>query len=371
MLNFLFRSRPKLVCSLGLALVLFFVHSVPASAGVFGPPEHIFVRNVKPSGGAQLFELGLSFEIAPIRAAAKKLVEQKQAEVPGLEEISDELQNVDLSKVQDLDSLKAEFLASSGQEELTPEQQEAFDQIPAEDYDKVVSLAEVLQADDSLAFSIRPKVALNLSKVRLIAEVPLAGFKLGDQATEFKFGNVNLDMNFGHSFGEADIGFGITYGVHAYFPTGTDKDNTLGKANVLNAPIYFHEFMTVAPYAALGADLFMARATVHGELVPMFGMRGDPRNSEGQAMDNPMYFRYGAGLLVNLLFTTLHGELVGTKNVSAAKDFEGKYAIVGATFGGSILHFGVAAQLKMSEESSQPDGVNMDTNFIATFGVGL
>jgi len=342
-----------------------------ASAGVFGPPEHIFVRNVKPGGSGQLFEFGFSFEIAPIRAAAKKLVEQKQDEVPGLAQISEELQDVDLDKVSDLDSLKQEVLAASGQDDLTPEQQEAFDKIPAEDYEKVVSLAEVLQADDSLAFSIRPKATLNLSAVRVTLELPLAGFQLGDQPTEFEFGNANLDLNFGHSFGEADIGFGITYGLHTYFPTGTDPNNTLGMANVLNAPIYCHEFMTVAPYVGAGVDLLMARVSAHGELVPMFGVRGNPTNSKGEPMDKPVYLRYGAGVLVSLLFATLHGEIVGTQSVDSAEDFEGKYAIAGVTFGGSILHFGLAAQLKMSEDGGQPDGVNMDTNFIATMGMGL
>ena len=340
-----------------------------ALAGVFGPPDHYLVRGVKPDTDAQRFRLGLSFEIAPIQAVAKQVVEDAVGSNEDLAKISGVLAEVDLDRAEGMSAsqLKEEL---KKRPELSQEDRDAIDSAITDDQvEQALAVAKILQQpEESLAFSIRPKAALNFEPVLFVAELPLAGFELGGES-EFVVGNVNLDMRFGHTFGDAGIGLGISYGLHTYFPTGSDQASTLAHTNLLNAPLYLPEYITPAPYVAGGVDLMLVRFTAHGELVPMFGVRGSPET------DKITYLRYGCGVMADLLLATLHGEIVGTRNIDGAEAFEGSYAIIGATFGGALIHFGLAAQLSMEQPSdvggAGADSVDMDTNFLATFGMGL
>ncbi|MBI5040040.1 MAG: hypothetical protein HZB57_02200, partial [Gammaproteobacteria bacterium] len=110
----------------------------------------------------------------------------------------------------------------------------------AEILDAVHLLAPVLtEEEEAVSFSLSPYFLVNLDPLTIGLEVPMAGFvQPGD--TVFMLANANLDLRFGHHFGDA-IPFGLSYGVQAWFPTGGARADTLALANLLAAPRFLHQ----------------------------------------------------------------------------------------------------------------------------------
>lgn len=345
-----------------------------AHAGGFGSPRPLTVRAPQPTTDTLGFEVGARVDVAPIKAVAKDRIRKARQDNPELEPVFELLREVDIELVRDADvaAIKEQLRALEG---LTDEQRDAIEQVPEDEATRqqVIAVLEIFQdKEEAIAFAVRPWLRANFSGAMLTVEVPVAGFKLDDDTT-FALGNVNLDLSLAHraDAGVAEVAFG--YGLHAYLPTGTERANALAFTDLLTTPAWLHEYLTPSVYATVGVDLPFLTLAAHGEIVPMFAVRGEVRR------ELMMYARYGFGAQLHLLMLVLGAEISGTTSVKDAAPLESLYLAGGLDLDLGILQAGLHAQLPLSDAGavtsgglqSEDLGSPSEWNVIARVSVGF
>jgi hypothetical protein len=332
----------KRISLIGLLALLMAADAMAADPFVGG---RLFVN---PSMKAQLgrtIGIGMTFTIAPIKMVQKKVLDTFRKE-------NGEEYQVMLEAAQYVDpsDIKGKSLADVKTElknipQLTPEQKAAIDgiELPINNADVIADLVEIMQnPTTAVTFSMEPFVEFHFDVMDLTVVLPLAGFDSDE--TDFAMGNVGVDARFGHTFGDT-LAAGISYGVQVWAPTGTEKANALGLANLMWSPRYFHEYLTAAPYVVLGIEFPMVTVQASCMYNAMIGVRGEPDFGDVH------YLQYGGALSVDLFILTLVAELTGLHNISNAPAYSSLVFTGGLRFTSSVLDLGLAAQIPILQES--------------------
>ena len=315
---------------------------------------------VNPSMKAQLertIGVGMTFTIAPIKMAEKKLLEAFRSNNAEEYEVMLEVaQYVDPSDIKGLnaDQLKKEL---KNIPQLTPEQKAAIDGVPIDNTNTALAadLIEIMQnPTTAVTFSMEPFVEFHFDTMDLTVVLPLAGFD--SEQLDFAMGNVGVDARFGHTFGDAIAG-GISYGVQVWAPTGTEKANALGLANLMWSPRYFHEYFTASPYVVLGIEFPLVTVQASCMYNAMIGVRGEPDFGDVH------YLQYGGALSVDLFVLTLVAEMTGLYNISNALAYNSLVFTGGIRFTSSVLDLGLAAQIPILQESGSSFASFSDVSF--------
>lgn len=312
-------ARSVLALSTG-ALVLLVAATVGAAP--FENDDLFFGRAVKQSRETRVVEGGVRFEIAPVRAISKEAMGEFRAEHPELDPVFEYLQRVDPAVLADAsaEGLRDALLALPG---LTSGDRAAIDTAFPEGaasadvqraVDAVHLLAPVLTEDEeAVSFALAPYVIVNLAPIAIALEVPMAGFVAGGD-TDFTLANANLDLRFGHTFGES-IPVGLSYGFHSWFPTGGERADSLALANLLAAPRYLHQSLSFEPYVVGGVDFGFLYLQAHLGLVTLVPVREGPRE------DTSLLLGYGVSLVLQGWgIVALNVELAGAANLASAGD---------------------------------------------------
>ncbi|GMV40252.1 MAG: hypothetical protein AMXMBFR64_19680 [Myxococcales bacterium] len=296
---------------------------------------------IKPSTDVETIAFGIHFQIAPVRAVAKQVLDDYKAQNPDVVPLVDLAQDVDLTALAAAspDQRRELFLAVPG---LTADERaavESFDFAAHQSsLDALISI--VSDPEEAITFSLEPWFAVNLDLLTIIATVPLAGFRLGGE-TNFEVGNVTLDLRFGHHFGDwPAVGFG--YGVELALPSGTERADALALTSPLDARRFLHSYLGITPYLVAGVDLEFVLIQTSHQLSILAGVRDDPRPSTS------VYYGYSASIIGTPGdIISLSAEFSGIVNVHDALAFG-----VHAFTGGLRFHFagvrpGVAVQVPL------------------------
>ena len=343
-----------------------------AVAGPFNNGDLFVGRTVKIASDDRTFSAGANFQVAPVNAivhsVVKKAMDAATAQNPqaaallkyaGTPEVKKATQNADPQ------AFKAAILAEMKKQGQTPTaaQQTAIDGVAA-DSSKLKQMATIIDAinianqpEQALTFSLEPYVTLNLKPVMITARVPLAGFRTDKSGANLSLGNLGLDLKTGDAYGVSGAAFGWSLGASLYAPTGTEEADTIALSNILAAPRYLHNYLTVAPYAVIGGDLAIFKLTARAEYVDMRPTRG------ANDLRRMAYLNYGAGLLADLGFVGLSLELDGLRAIENAPAMDNVWLATGGvrTYMGPV-QFGLGIQVPLVTAGSAAGsmgGVNL------------
>ena len=299
----------------------------PLSAEGLRPMGTFFVRDLKPAAEQQHIQIGIHAEGSPMKALTKQAISDAKNQYPDIAEVVDLLREVDPAPLQTLDAtaIQNELLALPG---VTPEQEAIIkSKVNSGTRDQVLAVLDVLQdKEEAIVFGIRPFAMLNFPGVRATVEVPVAGFFLEGE-TAFALGNANLELSFAHTMAsDSAVNMGIGYGLHIYAPTGTERSNSLAVQNLMVAPAYLSEYLTPAIFMNMGIQMPLLSLVAHGEITPMFAIRGEPRR------DLMISGSYGIGAVLDLEFLRVQAELAGRFDIKDAEPLQSTYFVAGAAF---------------------------------------
>ena len=339
--------------------------ALPVSAQPFAFDDLFAGRAIKQTKETRVFEGGVRFAVAPVHAAAKDAIGDYKTEHPDEGQVLDLLQSMDVDALRSVsyDELRSELLAASS---LTPEEKDlvsatmssAGDSPEADDFMRVVRAFAVVLSDDedAVSFALAPYALVNLEWLSIELEFPLAGFARSSD-TDFTTGNLNLDLRFGHTFGET-VPFGLSYGLALYTPTAGERARSLALQNPIGAVRFDYRFLTIAPYVVAGLDLQWVKLQTYAELLDLLGVRGNPERKLQLAL------RYG----VSAMFTVydvfaVNAELDGSVDLKDAASFEALYFTAGLR--GNILGFKLGAAVQI------PIALTSDDTYAQSGGVAF
>lgn len=327
-----------------------------ASAEPFAKGDLFVGRALKPSSSDKLFDAGATFQIAPVKAVAKSVVDRAREENPEVDAIIEYLPYVptdEIRAVTDLpqDQQKAALLdlIRDNVPEIDESELQKVDEALGDDagevsqrVGQVVDVLDIIgDPSEAIAFSIDPYFAINSKYVKVRAQIPVAGV-IDDDGTRFSLGNLGLDLSTGSVHGTGLLAFGWTVGVASYAPTGTPDSNQVALSNILATPRYLHEYLSINPYAVLGVDLAILELSVRGEYVHMLGVRNDP------IAGDMAYANVGAGAVIDLVILALTLEIDGLLNIDNAPAMDNVwFATAGLRFDAGPLMLGAAAQIPL------------------------
>lgn len=306
-----------------LALTLLLAPSA-ARAEPFAFDDVFLGRYVKQTRETRLIEGGIRFEIAPVTAAAKGSISKIRADYPEVNPIFDLLGDVDASSLANADAadIRAELLSLRG---LSPQERAAIDTLfpvsgGGSDTQRAVEAVNKLapflsDGEQAIAFSLSPFLLANFDPIQLTLEFPLSGFSMAE-GTDFTTGNLNLDLLFGHHFGDT-VSFGLSYGITMYAPTAGERSDALALGNLLGAPRFDHHYLTLAPYIVLGVDFGIVKLQTHLDVVDMLAVRG----TTDDAVTVLLRYGFSAMLTVGEIFG-FNVELEGAADIKAGGAFE-------------------------------------------------
>jgi len=332
------------------AIAVVAVAATPArGAEPFSNAEQFTGPSVKPGHERRSWELGVRLELAPIRSAVRQRLAGVFAE-----------RNLDELRVH-LPGIDPRIIEGGSGAEMT----RALMEIPTLDADQRRSIREALvegppeenlrfvrgihdlapllrDGERSTSYSLAPFARYDLGLADLRLELPIVGFAVSGRS-DFALGNVNLDVRFGHHWGDWTA-FGLTWGLAVYLPSASARAATMALWDPLDAPRFSRHYMTLAPYVALGIDLFDAIALqFHGELVGAFGVRDRPPTEAGFALG------WGAAVLFDVHDAfAVSFELDGAHDLADAADFDASHATFGLRGDISGLRLGAAVELPLS-----------------------
>ncbi len=356
----------------GLAAVCAAALPTVAWAGPFNNSDLLVGRTIKISSDDRTFTAGANFQIAPVNAivhsVVKKAMDSATATNPDAVKL---LQYANTPTVKaainsnDPAKFKSAILAEMKAHGVTPSaaQQKSIDAVSS-DASQLKQMSTIIdminianQPEQAMTFSLEPYASLNFKPVTVTARVALAGFHTSSAGTTMSMGNLGLDVKTGDAYGVSGAAFGWSLGSSFYAPTGTSDADTIALSNILAAPRYLHNFMTVSPYAVLGAELAIFKLTVRGEYVDMTPVR------ESTGLKRMAYFDMGAGLLADLGFLGLSLELDGLKSIENAPAMDNVWLATGGvrTYMGPV-QLGVGLQVPLvsaSANSGSMGGVNL------------
>ncbi len=355
--------------ALFLCLCVTLAGAAPARAGdPFGFSDLFFGRSIQKTTKSRRAELGLRFSIAPVKAVMQHEVDGLRQQVaeqcPECNAVIDQAiaRHVTPQAVRTANSPEAlrSLIEQKAGGTLSADEQLALDNavIYLNDHpterDQLLGqsglLAEVVDAytnRDGVAFGIEPYAEVNFKWLQLGIAVPLAGF-FKDTVSDFALGNIGLDARIGHHFGEK-VSFGVGYGLSVNLPSGTGKADTLGLSNMLYAPRFLHEYMTVSPFVTLGLDLRYVSLLAHAELFNLMGVRG------GEDYMGGLHYGVAAMLTLFDLFA-LNVEFDGFQNVKNAAAFNSLFLTAGVRFKFWIVKPSAAVQIPLATEDERAFG---------------
>jgi len=371
------------VCLMAFALV-----AGAAQAEPFAGTDLFKGRSVKPSTGAQTFAIGLTMQFAPMNMllssqkdtiidtgiesackgdAACESVAHENADAAL--DVVGELNDDDWAKIEaaamDSAALQAELQAAGVPAEGVEAVATYVDKIPTDKRKDALALSRQLAAQEATSIAVEPNLDLNFELVSFSLRFPMAVFDTPDE-TSWNLGNINLDTRFGHLFGTDLASFGVSYGLAAYLPTGSADGNSMGLADLFFAPKYFHEYLSLAPYVAMGFDVPAISLQWHGELVSQFGVRGDPEQG------HVMYGKYGAGLV---LFAgtplSIIGEVNGLAPIKDADPYNAIFGLGGVQLNLFWLKIAAAIQAPLSQPEKKDMGTigGMDAGELSSYSI--
>ena len=325
-------------------LILAFLPLLSAKAADPFAMGRLFVSPSMKANYGRTIGVGMNFTIAPVRMAQKKLLNEFKKNNPDDYQLMLEVaQYVDPSDIEGMTTkeLKTELKSIP---QLSGDQKSAIDNVPDDtNKDIATGLVKIMKnPDTAVSFSMEPFVELHFDSMDVIAIVPIAGFD-GD-TLDFAMGNIGVDLRFGHHFGKGVVG-GLSYGVQLWAPTGTEKANALGLANLMWSTRYFHEYMTTAPYLILGLDLPVVTLQASCLYNAMVAVRDTPDFGDVH------FLQYGGAISVDLFIMTLVAEITGLTGIRNAPAYNSLVLTGGLRFTTSVLDLGLAAQVPLVQES--------------------
>jgi len=314
--------------SISILLIVTGLVSLSASSARAEPFDHddlFFGRAVKQSTAWRRFDFQLRLDLAPGQAVSRVVIQGFRRDHPEIDPLFDYLfdRSVDIDQMGTMgaDGIRSELLGIDG---LSPTDRASiegvFDNASPQELQAIErgvhDLGPLLNnKEEAISFAITPRVVANFDVVQVTVELPLAGFVLGG-TTDFTVGNLGLDARFGHTFGD-NLSFGLTYGLAVYAPTAGARASSLGYQNPLVAPSFFQEYLTIAPYIAIGLDVGIVQLHSYVECIDAIGVRGDPDNSQAVAL------RYGVAAILDIASVfAVNVELDGAKSILSGEAFE-------------------------------------------------
>lgn len=320
---------------------------------------------IKASSDVEDVIFGIHFQIAPVRAVAKQVLDDFKTQHPEIAPLMELAQDVDpdaLASATD-EQRKALFLAVPG---LSAEERaaiEGFDFAGQRDaLDGLVGI--ITDPEEAITFSLEPWVGINLDLVSISAVIPLAGFTLHGETT-FEVGNVTVDARFGHHWGD-DIAGGLGYGVELALPSGTERADALALTNQLDAHRFLHSYLGVTPYVIGGLDLQFVLIQTSHRLTILSGVRDEPEPGTS------VYYAYGASLIGTPGdIITVSAEFDGLVPVFDAEAFGAHTFTGGVRFHFAGIRPGVAVQVPLATPSRGSLGRNSALSYGAVADVNV
>jgi hypothetical protein len=373
---------------IGAAMLLW---ATAAVADPFEGSELLVGRCVKQPASAKLISFGVNVQFAPVQMllasqkdeivsagidaacedapdpAACRQAAQANADtaMTALATVSDDQWSTLEAAANDPAKLDAALAQAGVPEDQRQDVVAYVDQVPADKRKDALGVAKLLGSQDVTSVMVEPNLEVNFKLLALSLKVPFAVMMLEDR-DKWNLGNITLDAKFGHIFGSNLAAFGLSYGLSAYLPTGTNEANALGLSDLFYGPKFFHEYLTFAPYVALGFDLPGFSLQGHGELVSQHAVRGDPEFS------NVLYGKYGVGfiLLPNFPLSVI-AEANGLAPISNAAPYSALFGVGGVQLKLIWLKASVAVQVPLvqpeKEEMSGLGGV--DVGELASYSI--
>lgn len=358
--------RAALACGTALAVM---GAALPAWANrPFDDCDLFSGHSLRQSSKDRKIAAGLNLSVAPVPYVAKKALnataEQVSKQYPDAKQIMTVLQHVDTGKARDLaktgqvEALKAQLKAESPKNghTLTADETKAVDAIDSKNISAVADIIDVVGSPgNALVFGLEPWFEYNFGTYDLVAYLPLAGFR-SDDGTSFELGNLNLDFRAGSRKGYT-AAIGWTGGLSLYLPTGTEKSNQVALSNIIVAPKYLHEYLTIQPYGIFGVELAIVSIMARLEYTHMQAMRGNPIFS---SVD---YLNWGASTVIHLWVLDLVAELDGLVNVNNAPAMQDILATAGLRGVLGAFRGGLAVRMPITKQSSALYAESLGTGF--------
>jgi hypothetical protein len=337
--------------ALPVVLLLVSLQAGPVAARDLFSSGRLFVaKAMKESGSSRFLSVGTTFQFAPVKALARQAVQQIEDQSPEARLVFDTLRSVPPEQVDAManaaeeggTALKA-FIATT-----VPGLDAAIDQSTPQELSGAAELARIAaDPEEATSFIFEPFVEVNTDWVSVELAVPLAGFATTSaSSTEFALGNLTLDTKFGWIAGD-DIGYGISGGLEASFPTGRSaRINTLALANIFSGPKFLKNYLSFAPYLVTGVDVWLFNFQGYLKLVQMFAM------GSGTELGNATYLQYGAvAALAPWRFLNVMAEINGAADLFEAEPFDAVYLTLGLKFALWFLRPGVAVHVPLFQQA--------------------
>ncbi|GEM_PF-2120614 len=214
--------------------------------------------------------------------------------------------------------------------------------IPEGSRTNAVELSRQLASQEGSLFLVEPHMELNFQYVSMRTMLPLAALMFEDE-TDWVFGNLTLDLEFGSTWGGGVASTGLSGGLMAYLPTGSTKTAALAVTDLFQAPKYGYQYLTLAPYLAAGVDGTLASLQVHGAVVNSIPVR------DTTGLETMTYLRWGTGvtLLQQYSPVAIIGEINGLTPLSNADVYDAIFAVAGLQLNLFIMRAAVAVQLPL------------------------
>jgi hypothetical protein len=308
------------------------------------------------------FGVGVNFTIAPVKAAAKKAIQEYKTQYPGESEaVLQAAQYVPASELEALrDNPEGVRQRLAAVPVLTADEQQQIDAAFAQYGSNASYVADLLlimqEPETAITFSLEPFAEFHFDFMDIVVTVPLAGFV--EDSTEFAMGNIGVDLKFGDSWGDT-LAFGISGGLQFWAPTATSRANALGLANLQWSPRYFHEYTTVTPYLVLGGDLKYVQIQGSLSYNIMERVKGTPD------YDRVHFLQWGASLAVTAIpYIVLSTELSGLVNTINAQAYDNLVVTAGIRAVVSFMDLGLGFQVPLVQQ----DGADFASLNSVNFG---
>ena len=342
-----------------LLVLAMMLSAVPAVARELFPSGRLFIaKAMKESAASRFLSVGTSFQFAPLKALAKQVVQDIEAQSPEARLVFDTLHQLPPEQVEAAASaaeqgnatLKA-YVASHVTGLDAEQQAQVNDAIDEASPQELAGTAELVriaaEPEEASSFIFEPFVEVNTDWVSVELAVPLAGFATRSAAsTEFALGNLTLDAKVGYTSGDS-IGWGISGGLEASLPTGRSaRINTLALANIFSGPKFLKDYLSFAPYVVGGVDVWLFNFQGYLKLVQMFAM------GSGTELGNATYLQYGVvAALAPWRFLNVMAELNGAADVFEADPFDAVYLTLGTKLSLWFLRPGVAVHVPLFQQA--------------------
>lgn len=341
--------------------------AAPAQADPFKDADLFSGKSMVQRSGDRRFFTGAHFQVAPVEAVVQSVVKSQvdayTKQNPGAAQVVDYVQYVDPAQVKamadsgQIDQFKAQLKAElKAQGKLTPEQEQAVDQIDAQKLKMLAEVVEIYNAPEpTTTFALEPYAGVIFGPAQLTAQVPLAGFYTSKDS-KVVLGNPGVDLRLGHGFGRTNKSFGMAVGGSAWAPLGSIDADTIALSNVRASPRFLHDYFSWTGYAIVAAELAIFDFTARGEFVEMRPV--SDKNKDATPLNDLKTMRYvdaGAAILADLGLLGLSLEVDGMFNVANAKAFNNTFFVTGgARFYLRKAQIGLAVQAPISKAG---DGV--------------